>query len=427
MASIHSAATQRQRLIEIANATLEALQSDRFSTSMVESVDPAGLDSESARRDLISNALSAALDWARLEKLAGESGQPDTRQEALQGPGKPYIPSNQVLSLIQSAYDEYQNARNASGQDIVEIPFDTADAGWAAIAFEKLKELFRGKHKFTKHTSLTSFQYDLPDNAVVALFGDWGTGEPTAQRVMDQIKLRQPTHAIHLGDVYYSGTPNEAKQRFLDVIDQHGPPQSTCRYFSLNGNHDMYSGGYGYFDTILPRFGQDASYFNLRNANWQLIGLDSGYEDNGLQDPQKDWLAAQLAAQGPKSIVMSHHQLFSPYESRAADRTLMKKVAPLLSQVHAWFWGHEHKCIILADNLGIKARCVGHGAIPSPVPYGDPPFPDVKILKVDERPGPPPDGGALHGFALLRFAGTKVDVTYIDEFGGEFFAEQFGA
>jgi hypothetical protein len=427
MLTIHSPATERQRLLAIAANTLEMLQSDAFPAAVTESVFPAVAGGAIAHRDIVVNALSSALDWARLEKLAGESGDTAAPQEGVAGASKapPYIPSNQVLSLLQSAYDEYQEAR---AQDITEVPFDTSDPGWLTIALEKLKALARGKHTFIKHTSPDSFQIEMPEDAVVALFGDWGTGEPTAERVMDQIKLRQPTHAVHLGDIYYSGTPKEGKQRFLDVIDQHGPPPASCRYFSLNGNHDMYSGGYGYFDTVLASLGQPASYFNLRNANWQLIGLDSGYEDNGLQDPQKDWLAAQVAPQGSrKTILMSHHQAFSPYESRAQNRTLLKKVTPMLAQIDAWFWGHEHKCIILADHMGIKGRCVGHGAVPANVPYGTPPFPEVPILKVDERSGPPPDGGVIHGFALLKFTGLKIDVSYIDEFGTEFFAEQLGS
>jgi hypothetical protein len=77
----------------------------------------------------------------------------------------------------------------------------------------------------------------------------------------------------------------------------------------------------------------------------------------------------------------------------------------------------------MGDHLGIKARCIGHGAVPATVPYGTPNFPDVPIVRVDERRSP--DGVNVHGFALLRFAGAQLDVSYIDEFGSEFFAERF--
>ena len=105
-----------------------------------------------------------------------------------------------------------------------------------------------------------------------------------------------------------------------------------------------------------------------------------------------------------------------------ADKRLPKKTTDLLTSIYAWFWGHEHKCIIFGDHLGIKAHCIGHAAIPDSVPFGHPQFSDVPILRVDERRSP--DGVNVHGFALLRFSGRRLDVSYIDEFGSEFFAER---
>ena len=409
--------TNRDVLMRVAAATMEQIENgalDQIAKTSLEStetpVQPAA----------VANALAGALDWARLDRqITGTSSALETVDSG--GAQIPYIPNNQVLALLQSAYDEYQESKAAKPGGELEMPFDTSDPGWLTVAFQKLKELFRGKHKFAKHTSLTSFRQALPANAVVALFGDWGTGEPTAQRVMQQIKAASPTHAIHLGDVYYSGTPREVQNRFQNVIDRFGPPRSACKYLALNSNHEMYSGGYGYFDGTLPRFSQEASYFCLANEDWQLIGIDSGYEDHGLQDPQKEWLAAQLQRQGTKNVLLSHHQLFSPYES-VSDKRLPKKTADLLAKIYAWFWGHEHKCIIMDDHLGIKARCIGHAAIPDPVPYGKPNFPDVPILRVDERRSP--DGVNVHGFALLKFAGSRLDDSYIDEFGTVFFAER---
>jgi hypothetical protein len=406
--------------MRVATATLERIEGG----ALEEVTKKASLESTDipVHPSAVANALAGALEWARLDLQVGSAG---TVESIESGAGEiPYVPNNQVLALLQSAYDEYMEARAAKPTSELETPFDTSDPGWLTVAFEKLKELFRGKHQFVKHTSLTSFRQNLPTNAVVALFADWGTGEPTAQRVMQQIKARNPTHAVHLGDVYYSGTPKEVKNRFLDVIDLFGPPHSSCNYFALNSNHEMYSGGYGYFDTTLPRFGQEASYFCLANEDWQLIGIDSGYEDHGLQDPQKEWLAAQLQRRGPKNVLLSHHQLFSPYES-VSDKRLPKKIGDLLPNIYAWFWGHEHKCIILGDHLGIKARCIGHAAIPDSVPYGAPRFDDVQIVQVDERRSP--DGVNVHGFALLKFAGSRLDVSYIDEFGVEFFAERLDA
>jgi hypothetical protein len=400
-----SPATNRQFLLELAKATLEALHSEPSPLESVTDVHP----------DAVKNSLEAALDWARMEESAAtlEAVAPSTGAE-------PYIPYNQTLSLLQSAYDEYIESRG-----ITELPFDPSDPGWKAIAEEKLKAASRGKHPFIPHTSPGSFRYELPGDATVALFSDWGTGEATAQRVMQQIAAARPTHAIHLGDVYYAGTPKESREHFLDVIERLGPPKDTCRYFALAGNHDYYSGGYAYFETILPALGQEASYFNLRNGRWQIIGLDSGYEEYGLQQPQLEWLTAQLDPPARRSILLSHHQLFSPYDHRVTKGTLLNKTEALLPQIYAWFWGHEHRCLIMGDHMGIKARCIGHGSIPSSVPYGEPLFPDVPVVKVDERAAPDADGTCYHGFALLRFRADTIDVSYIDEYGELFFEERF--
>ena len=104
---------------------------------------------------------------------------------------------------------------------------------------------------------------------------------------------------------------------------------------------------------------------------------------------------------------------------------LLEKSTSFLGDVYAWFWRHEHRCVVMGDHLGIKARCIGHGAMPTKVPFGPPLFPDVPIVTVDERNLPSPETGAIHGFALLPFAGPEIGVSYIDEFGGVFFTEQF--
>ncbi len=59
---------------------------------------------------------------------------------------------------------------------------------------------------------------------------------------------------------------------------------------TLNSNHEMYSGGFGYFDMALPAMHQDASYFALQNTNWLFVGLDTAYIDHDLDAQQVAWL-----------------------------------------------------------------------------------------------------------------------------------------
>jgi hypothetical protein len=124
----------------------------------------------------------------------------------------------------------------------------------------------------------------------IALAGDWGTGTDEAFKVAELINAFRPHYAIHLGDVYFVGDPNEVKENFLG--EPNTPPNFTpCQWpagskgsFALNGNHEMYARGYGYFDLMLPRLGlnhagvpngQKASFFCLQNERWRIIGLDS--------------------------------------------------------------------------------------------------------------------------------------------------------
>jgi hypothetical protein len=79
--------------------------------------------------------------------------------------------------------------------------------------------------------------------------------------------------------------------------------------------------------------------------------------------------------------------------------------------------------IVFGDHLGIKARCIGHGAIPGTVPYGNPSFPQIPVTRIDERPAAGTNH-ITHGFALLTFDGPNLSVTYIDEFGVTWFQEQ---
>ncbi len=413
---MHPIATNRDALLRIVDGTIGALQARAPSVvSAVASANIVPTEDAEAQTDAVVNALENA---ARTLRLQGDLAAATPSLTAGPRRERPFIPEDQVLSLMQSAIDEFMPEETLATAG----PFDPSDPGWASVVVEKLKAFFRGKHKFIEHTSPTSFHLPLPEKAVVALYSDWGTGEETARRVMRQIAAQSPSHAIHLGDVYYSGTTQEIQRRFLDVIDAEGPPPATCKYLAMNSNHEMYSGGHAYFDlTLKTRFQQEASYFNLRNAHWQVIGLDSGYEDHGLKDPQRDWLAAQLNTAGTRNVLLTHHQLFSPFESRAFDRKLHAKVEALLPKVFAWFWGHEHKAIVYGLHKGIRARCIGHGAIPEEVPYGAPKFPDVPIQAMDERVGP--DGDDMHGFALLRFDGPKLHVDYIDELGTTWFQE----
>lgn len=234
--------------------------------------------------------------------------------------------------------------------------------GWVGSLFDHIDETERHPIVRPPDSSVGT----LADTGRVAVVGDWGTnlyGAPVSAasiRRTGNFEL-----LLHLGDIYYSGTENESKQRFLDVWPASGGKVSRA----LNGNHEMYSGGFAYFDEILPTFNQQSSYFAVQNANWLLVGLDTAHTDHALDRQQVAWLQSVVQQAGErKKILLSHHQPFSRLdkqgpELQAALTTLLQNRA-----ITAWYWGHEHNCIVydVHPRFGLLGRCIGHGGIPSP-------------------------------------------------------------
>ena len=167
---------------------------------------------------------------------------------------------------------------------------------------------------------------------------------------------------MHLGDVYYSGTRREVRRHFLDLWPR--VPNAINR--ACNSNHEMYSGGEGYFGETLLDFQQPSSTFLLENSHWVLAGLDTAYYDHDLDDDQVHGRPAVSRLEGRRLVLFSHHQPFSLLASQGPQ--LQRKLANLLAAgtVHAWYWGHEHLLAIYERHpaWGMHGRCVGHSGFP---------------------------------------------------------------
>jgi len=274
---------------------------------------------------------------------------------------------------------------------------------------------------------------EIPDEVLLDLAGDWGTGyfEPksAAQRVADLITADQPQVTIHLGDVYYAGTDSDEKNNLASW------PMGSKASFSLNSNHEMYSGAHGYFDEIQTLFPdqQDTSYFALFNTHWLVIGLDSAYAsdemqlymDGNLNAVQEQWLSDLMAShgQGRKIILLSHHQGLDI--TGKTPTALYGQVCKALGNraPDYWYWGHLHNGIFYASRtdpqgMGVmNGRCVGHGAIP----YGD-------ASELDGAPGvlwseTQKAGDAnyplrvLNGYARVKLQGAQITEQFVSEKG----------
>lgn len=196
-------------------------------------------------------------------------------------------------------------------------------------------------------------------------------------------------------------------------------------------NHEMYSGGHGYFGALASFFQQPASCFAMQNSNWILACLDTAYVDFDIDDTQVAWPQAVVAAAGNRKLILfSHHQPFSQLDSQgpkiqAALHDLLNK-----QRIHAWFWGHEHRLALYEPHTtwGFKGRCVGNGGFPA---FRDEltttPSPVYQWINLKTAPHAPAakllDGPNLwisedpmryspHGFLTLDFDGDQVWETY---------------
>jgi hypothetical protein len=334
---------------------------------------------------------------------------------------------------LQLAWAKAQNDTHAVQQLQNAMAFSNCDTGWAETVETYLRyfQLDKGSIPYRSGGDYV-LNFELPAQATVALIGDWGTGTDAALNLLAQVARKRPDVVLHLGDIYYSGTPFECQTRFLDNCRQILP--AGVPVYSLAGNHDMYSGGTGYY-WLVDQLGQQASYFCLRNQAWQFLAMDTGYNDfnpftisthvTTLTDVEAGWHRDKIQhAQSRKTVLLSHHQLFTAFDAiggEAVNQNLLGTFQDLLGSVALWFWGHEHRLNIYAPHLGLeRGRCLGCSAIPEFVTkdYFTPKF-DVPLLP-DPRSAKPirlSDDGTIynHAYAIMQLDGPRATVSYFQD------------
>lgn len=393
-------------------------------------------------------------------ELASSGGRSPTHPEL------PFMSREPVQSLVQSAVEQKlrehgEPEQSPDRRDLLAkiihfiesilhpVRYGPDDINWIIdVAEAMLDRLAKGNHPFNPQPA----EHPITDRARLVIVGDWGSGLPRAQAVArgmaveiaDALESGRDVHVIHLGDVYYSGTGDEVRRKVLapgmwPVTKAQAAGGVTS--WSLNGNHDMYAGGYGYFQELLAdqRFAaqrsadeKPTSFFRLNSPSWEIVGLDTAWDRDVfsegqvgvLEDPQAEYVtsvAADAKRHGRKLMLLSHHQLISVYDKEDLGPELGSKLRHVLDDgiVTAWLWGHEHRCMAFSAAAGVKfPRCIGHGGIP------------VLMPRKPTDPYPPPgtweerhyysnrgDHWARFGFVVLDFDGDRIGVRYINDAG----------
>jgi hypothetical protein len=315
-------------------------------------------------------------------------------------------------------------AGDSVATETVQVKFDNRDfIGWLGTG---LRILFKpDKHPWLPPPDVPEV---IPDDAKIAMFSDWGTGLYGAPVITKTIRnLPRCDIALHLGDTYYSGTDDEVKRRLIG--DWPSRPGTINR--ALNGNHEMYSGGKGYFEALTSFFQQSSSCFAMQSTHWLILGIDTSYNDFDLDPAQVAWIKKMVAAAGTRQVILcSHHQPFSALDDQGPK--LQVALSELLDKqrITAWFWGHEHRLVVYEPHQkwGVKGRCVGHGGFPADRDTAIGAGGNVyKWIHMQSRPHAPeallldgpnfwvtakPDEYSPHGYLFLELDGSRAWETY---------------
>jgi hypothetical protein len=431
---MHPQASDRDRVACYVNAVRQQVSARRLDASVVRAAAQCipGEDDPVAKVSGILKLGAGAPVESPTDPLAGSA---------------PYLERSVAVSLVQSAVEEHLRQAGSEVKStgiaglwariVVAVRhllqpgrFTPDDPNWVIqIAESVLGHIAEGNHRFNPGPA----EHSISDSARLVVVGDWGTGLPRAQavaalmreEVSSAIAEGRDVHVVHLGDVYYSGLSSEYTRNAL-VYWPVSTAQASDRVTSwaLNGNHDMYSGGYGYFQTLLgdSRFryqrsadGNPTSYFRLSSPSWEFIGLDTSWSPKVLfeglqavlQDPQAQYVqtvAAEGKKQGKKLALLSHHQYVSVYSPTDIGPELGHKLTPVLEHddVTAWWWGHEHRCMGFPAQAGVRfLRCMGNGGVPTAPPSQPTPI----SIDWEER-----ETFADAGRTWLRFGFTVLDL-----------------
>lgn len=261
--------------------------------------------------------------------------------------------------------------------------YQELDPCWELVAGTVWLENLLNKHHFPPGTPTRK---PMPDDGRVriALAGDFGTGnfgadDSPSTKISKIMASLQPHITVHLGDVYYAGTSGEESSKLMNYW-----PRGSIGSFTLNSNHEMYSGGGPYFNEAVggPMFNKlqsPWSFFALENANWVVVGLDSAYNAGELdlymdgslgKNAQVLFLRKLAEDKTRKMILLTHHNGFDlgGYVQSAESELLQQVTAAFDGGAPAyWYWGHKHAGAVykpLPKYKNMLCRCAGHSALP---------------------------------------------------------------
>lgn len=321
------------------------------------------------------------------------------------------------------------------------------------FAWHYLKSRFGPRHPYQAYprngdTGVYKLQSSIPsrEEISITLLSDWASDTAESDKVAHLVSRYAPDYTIHMGDIYFVGTPKEVEENFT-------APYASWYFgasgsLALSGNHEMYSNGNAFFQHLLPamyvqegevRKTQQAGFFCLENDFWRVIGIDTGYTsvsrplleivsppDCHLKKEQIEWLRDVVKLGDPDDkrglIILSHHPYISAFrEEYTRPGAQLRELMGEFERPVIWFWGHDHRLVIYNKDINGKGpvaygRCLGHGGLPVEIKMPDNETDLKKIHLYDRRVRLKLGRYQLgyNGFVKLRLDKDKAIGEYID-------------
>ncbi len=393
-------------------------------------------------KKLTTNELQNIIAETRraLEKPAEVLAEIESSTDAVSFAATVFPPGFDFPGFADSGIEIDVNDRKFENDDLVGL------LGWALFAgpfvLTRPDEKNFRYHNQPQYSS--NFIYELeepvPDAPLeFALFSDFGVGRYYSKHIARQIHQRRFSYAVHLGDVYYAGRRSEFRDYFEALLD---PILADTSLFSLNSNHEMYSGGIPYFDYITKRAQlhpakqkQEGSYFCLRSQKFQVIGIDTAFFDHGRykKDILVEWLRKVLLEGRQTNRINILLSADNPYDygEKKLERLLRKDLKQIVLEerlVDLWFWGNTHYCALYDHRptasgdipvLPFIGSCIGHGGYPYDT-YERGKFEPAPIVFLEDQPRFPAWTGMKkdkgnNGYCVMQLkADGSIGLQYID-------------
>jgi hypothetical protein len=344
-----------------------------------------------------------------------------------------------------------KHVRNTS--EVTNVISEFFKTNLLGFAWHYIKSRFGPRHPYQAYprnddSGVYQLQSSIPSRSEIsiALLSDWASDTEESDAVAHLVARYAPDYTIHMGDVYFVGTPKEIEDNFT-------APHASWYYgesgsLVLSGNHEMYSNGNAFFQHLLPamyvkqgalRKTQQAGFFCLENDHWRIIGIDTAYTSVGrplveiisppdchLRKEQVDWLRDIVKIGDPDDkrglVFLSHHPNISAFREQYVRPG--EQIQELLGNTEKeviWFWGHDHRLVVYNKTRNgqgpmVYGRCLGHGGLPVEIKLPGSREDTDKIMLYDRRVRKIIKRHQLgyNGFVKLRLEDKKLIAEYRD-------------